>query len=187
MKTVSTSIPGCFEIEPRVFTDDRGTFVKIFHKNMFEESGFGSEIREQYYSKSKKGVLRGLHFQTPPHDHLKIVYCTDGEVLDVVVDLRKKSPTYGKHQIFSLSAEKGNVIYIPQGLAHGFYVLSETATMVYNVSTVYTPESDMGIHWESVGIDWPDRKPIVSERDNGFRSFSEFISPFEYKEVEHNG
>ncbi|MDN4066519.1 dTDP-4-dehydrorhamnose 3,5-epimerase [Paenibacillus vini] len=171
-------IHGCYEIHPRVVTDERGAFVKIFHKEIFEGNGLAVNYSEQYYSRSKKGVLRGLHFQTPPHDHAKLVYCTEGEVLDVVVDLREKSPTYGKHLKFLLSAEKSNAVYIPSGLAHGFYVLSDYATMVYNVTSLYAPESDMGVHWSSAGIDWPDKHPIVSSRDEGFISLAEFKSEF---------
>jgi dTDP-4-dehydrorhamnose 3,5-epimerase len=186
LNLIRNSIPGCYEIYPKLLHDDRGVFVKTYHKDVFEEFGIGTVVKEQYYSKSKKGVLRGLHFQTPPHDHEKIVYCTEGEVLDVVVDLRKESPTFGTYQQFILSSEKGNIIYIPTGLAHGFYVLSDNATMIYNVSSVYSPESDRGIHWRSVGIDWPDMNPLISQRDDNFSPLSKFESPFYYKEVNIN-
>lgn len=180
MELRSNSIPGCYEILPNLFQDDRGRFVKIFHENVFKAHQLNTQFAEEYYSRSHKHVLRGLHFQTPPMDHVKMVYCVLGNVLDVVVDLRIGSPTYGKHEQFSLTSEKGNIVYIPAGLAHGFYVLSETAILIYKVSTVYNKELDSGIHWDSVGISWPDHNPIVSERDAGLQPFSDFESTFVY-------
>lgn len=176
-----TKIPGCVEILPRIFKDERGFFVKVYHQDLFDENGLQTHFAEEYYSASRGGVLRGLHFQVPPMDHVKIVYCVSGEVLDVVVDLRVGSPTYGSFKAFDLSAEKGNLIYIPKGLAHGFYVLSQSATMVYKVSTIYSPEHDRGILWSSVGVPWPDDKPVVSQRDSSFLSLSDFVSPFRYE------
>ena len=126
----------------------------------------------------KTEVLRGLHFQRPPHDHEKIVYCTDGGVLDVVVDLRAGSPVYGKHVMIELTADKANMIYIPRGLAHGFYVTTKSATMHYKVSTQYAQSHDTGILWNSAGIDWPDDNPVLSSRDQSFSTFSDFESPF---------
>jgi dTDP-4-dehydrorhamnose 3,5-epimerase len=127
---------------------------------------------------SAKGVLRGLHFQLPPHDHAKLVYCTAGEVMDVAVDLRVDSPTFRQFVCLTLSADQGNMIYLPPGLAHGFYTLSDSATLVYNVTTVYAPSHDAGIRWDSVGIPWPDQDPRVSERDHGFVAMEVFDSPF---------
>ena len=177
-----TDIPGCYEIQPRLFDDSRGRFVKIFHKDMFKELGLNADYAEEYYSRSLRGVIRGMHFQTPPEDHVKIVYCTKGAVFDVVLDLRVGSPTYGSVQTFRLEAEKGNFVYIPKGLAHGFCALSDNATLVYKVSTVYAPKSDAGIRWNSIGVDWPVQTPIVSDRDQGFKDLSDFESPFIYAE-----
>ncbi len=160
-----TAIPGCYELTPRILSDERGVFVKTFHEGIFKEHGLTTDWREEYYSVSRRGVLRGLHFQLPPHDHDKLVYCTAGVVLDAVADLRKGSPAYGGHVMLELSAEKGNMLYIPRGLAHGFYVKSEAATMMYKVSSVYAPEHDAGILWNSAGIPWPDENPILSDRD----------------------
>ncbi len=175
-----TNIPGCFEILPQIINDERGRFVKTFHRGLFQNLGLNADFPEEYYTVSKKGVLRGLHFQTPPSDHTKIVYCVEGEVFDAVVDLRVGSPTFGKYEVVKVSSAIGNIIYIPSGLAHGFYVVSENATLIYNVSTVYSPQHDSGILWNSVGIPWPDPAPIVSRRDTTFPSISNFTSPFTF-------
>lgn len=177
-KKIETSIPGCFELIPRKIEDDRGWFVKTFHHNVYENLGFETDWREEYYSVSHKGVLRGLHFQLPPHDHEKLVYCTFGEVIDAVVDLRVGSPMYGQHVLFQLNAAKANMIYISKGCAHGFYTVSDTATMMYKVSSIYAPDADIGVLWNSLDIRWPDQSPVVSVRDAGFKAFNDFISPF---------
>ena len=114
-------------------------------------------------------------------DHVKVVYCVQGAVQDVVVDLRLGSPTYGKHAVFELSAKKGNILYIPKGMAHGFCALSDNSTMVYKVSTIYTPKLDSGVLWNSVGISWPTTKAILSERDQAFETLDRFVSPFSYE------
>ena len=177
-----TDIPGCLQISPKVFIDNRGSFVKTFHTDIFEQYGLEADWREEYYSTSYKGVLRGLHFQLTPHDHAKLVYCTSGEVLDVVLDLRIGSPSYGTHAMFQLNATDAHMIYIPKGCAHGFYTVSEQATMMYKVSTVYAPDHDSGLLWNSVGIPWPDDNPIMSDRDKAFPTFANFTSnPFTYR------
>lgn len=177
-----TKIPGCYEMNVKKFSDNRGSFVKTFHKDGFLKNHLEVQFDEDYYSVSHKGVLRGLHFQLPPNDHIKVVYCVSGEVMDVVVDLRVGSPTFGAYEIFQLSADKLNMVYIPKGLAHGFYACKEPAIVMYKASTVYSPESDCGIHWDSLGIPWPDKTPIISERDSQFPSFEQFSSPFFYRE-----
>lgn len=176
-----SSLAGCFEVQPKVFSDERGRFIKIFHEQAFAEQGLETGFAEEYYSLSHKNVIRGLHFQLPPMDHVKMVYCVAGEVLDVVVDLRVGSPTYGQHALFELSADKANSIYIPKGMAHGFCVRSEQAIMVYKVSTVYSPTHDAGISWDSVAIPWPIGEAIISARDRGFQTFEKFESPFRYE------
>ncbi len=175
-----SGIAGCFELQPKVFHDGRGTFVKTFHKDFFSELGIQTEWAEEYYSISRQGVLRGLHFQLPPHDHEKLVYCVAGKVMDVVVDLRYGSPTYGQCVTFELNSEAASMVYIPRGLAHGFYTISDTATMMYKVSTVYAPDHDAGILWNSVNVRWPVKEPIMSKRDSEFSPFSCFTSPFCY-------
>jgi dTDP-4-dehydrorhamnose 3,5-epimerase len=182
MELRETKISGCYELIPKVFSDVRGTFVKIFHENIFQDYGLDTNFTEGYYSTSHKNVLRGLHFQTPPRDHTKVVYCVLGEVMDVVVDLRVGSPTYGKFETFNLSAEKPNLVYVPRGLAHGFYVTSDLAIMTNKVSTVYSPENDAGLLWDSVGIPWMSDNPIMSKRDRELIKFADFDSPFVYGE-----
>ena len=173
-----TIIPGCFEIIPKIFHDYRGSFVKVFNESFFKEHGLNVDFKEEYYSVSYKNVLRGLHFQIPPFDHEKIVYCVLGEVMDVAVDLRVDSITYGKHVEIILSNKDGKIVYLPRGIAHGFYVLSDFAIMVYKTSAIYSPNYDSGILWNSVPIDWPNNEPIISIRDSNFESFKNFISPF---------
>ncbi len=178
MKTViSTPIEGLFLISPFCSEDARGSFVKTFNKVAFEKERFATNFQESYYSQSQKGVIRGMHFQRPPHEHEKLVYVTDGEIIDVVLDLRKNSSTFGKAYSTILKAF-GNVVYIPKGLAHGFLTLSAKATVVYNVTTVYNPEADMGIRWNSFNFDWGITNPVVSDRDNAFPLFNTFSSPF---------
>ena len=173
-----TELKGCWEIQPIVREDKRGRFVKTFQWGGYKSINLPVEFKEEYYSVSVKGVLRGLHFQLPPMEHEKLVYCAVGKVLDVAVDLRKDSPTYGKYHLFTLDAEKGNMAYLPKGMAHGFYTLSDTAMMMYKVTSEYAPKQDSGILWNSVGIPWPDSNPILSERDKGFVALTDFESPF---------
>ncbi|MDH3974413.1 MAG: dTDP-4-dehydrorhamnose 3,5-epimerase [Deltaproteobacteria bacterium] len=180
MKINETELPGCYELVPHIFKDERGLFVKTFHEEQFREKGLVTHFGEEYYSFSHKGVLRGLHFQTPPMDHAKMVYCVSGEVIDAVVDLRVGSPAYGKYALFDLNSEKCNIIYIPSGMAHGFYVTSESALLMYKVTTVYSPEHDSGIHWRSAGIPWGNDNPQISKRDGSFPSLADFKSPFQY-------
>lgn len=175
---LKTAIPGCFELRPRIFADPRGSFVKTFHRDAFAQLGLRTDWAEQFHSCSHRGVLRGLHFQTPPHDHAKLVYCSLGEVLDVAVDLRRGSPAEGRAIGLHLSATAGNMLYLPSGLAHGFLALSEKALMVYNVTSVHAPGNDAGVAWDSVGVDWGMATPLVSERDAAFPSLAAFASPF---------
>jgi dTDP-4-dehydrorhamnose 3,5-epimerase len=176
----NASIPGCFELVPKVFEDERGYFTKIFHQEVFQKHGLDTHYTEEYFSRSKQDVIRGMHFQLPPEECVKIVYCIDGEVMDVVLDLRVGSPTYGKYEIFNLNDRLANILYIPIGLAHGFYTKSKTATMMYKVSKSYSPACDAGIHWNSAEIPWPTKTPIMSKRDSEFISLDNFQSPFIY-------
>jgi len=176
-----SNLTGCFEIQPKVFDDARGRFVKVFHEQTFAALGMETNFTEEYYSISHKNVIRGLHFQLPPMDHVKMVYCVQGDVLDAVVDLRVGSPTYGQYALFELNANKANSIYIPKGMAHGFCARSDQSVMVYKVSTIYSPAHDAGVLWNSVGIQWPTNEAILSDRDNGFPSFDKFVSPFCYE------
>lgn len=174
------SLPGCYEIIPTVFKDNRGLFVKTYHEEIFAAQGLNTSFREEFYSISLQGVLRGLHFQLPPKDLIKMVYAVHGAACDVLVDLRVGSPTYGEHAICELSAEKANMVYIPSGIAHGFYARTPQVTMMYKVSAVYSPEHDTGILWNSLNIPWPDSAPLVSGRDGALPSFADFESPFRF-------
>tara|TARA_Y200000002_G_scaffold367831_1_gene360273 strand:- start:65 stop:619 length:555 start_codon:yes stop_codon:yes gene_type:complete len=173
-----TKISGCLELIPNIFDDKRGLFVKVFHQNAFASAGLETNFTEEYYSKSIKGVIRGLHFQIPPKDHVKVCYCVQGSVFDVVLDLRLGSPTFGEHEVFSLTAKDANMVYIPKGMAHGFCSLSESSILVYKTSTVYDANYDSGIRWDSAGIQWPTESPIMSDRDKEFIDFQSFKSPF---------
>lgn len=178
MELISTPLGGCFQVRPFFAQDKRGTFVKTFHAERFAELGLPTDWREEYYSSSRKGVIRGMHFQTPPHDHEKLVYCMQGRVLDVVVDLRKDSVTYGQHIAIELDSARGHGLMIPKGMAHGFLSLTEDVLMSYKVTTVYMPASDSGIHWDSFGLDWGIEQPIVSARDCTHPALADFVSPF---------
>ena len=177
---VRTSIDGCVLLHPKVRGDARGRFVKTMHAGWFAGHGLRSDFPEHYYSVSRAGVLRGLHFQTPPHDHAKLVFCAAGHVLDAVVDVRAGSPTFGSHQLFPLNAEHGTMTYVPPGVAHGFLSLSEDAVVMYHVTSPYSPEHDAGILWSSAGIPWPIETPILSPRDAEFPRLADFQSPFLY-------
>lgn len=159
----------------------RGRFVKIFHEPSYTALGLETNFAEEYYSVSHKNVIRGLHFQVPPMDHVKMVYCLEGHALDVVLDLRVGSPTYGQFEVFELNSSNSNSIYIPKGMAHGFCALSENTIMVYKVSTVYSPTHDAGVLWNSAGIPWPMTDAVLSERDQSFPTLAQFKSPFCYE------
>lgn len=186
MRVEQTSILGCYQLFPSVNKDTRGSFVKTFRKDVFAQHGLVTEFAEEYYSISHKGVLRGMHFQTPPHEHFKLVYCLAGKVQDAIVDLRVGSPSYQQSETLVLSAELGNMLYIGPGMAHGFYALTDEVIMQYKVTTVYAPEHDGGIRWDSAGIEWPSRTPILSVRDCGFPSLAEFQSPFLFTPAERS-
>lgn len=178
MELIPTPLKGCFQVRPFFATDERGTFVKTFHAERFAELGLPINWREEYYSTSRKNVIRGMHFQMPPHDHEKLVYCLQGRVLDVVLDIRIQSRTYGQHIAIELDSTRGNGLMIPKGMAHGFLALTDEVLMAYKVTTVYDPVSDAGIHWDSIGVDWGVQSPIVSKRDCSHPKFGDFSSPF---------
>lgn len=171
-------LPGCLQIQLPHFADARGTFVKLLHRSSWAEWGLDCTFPELFYSSSHSNVLRGMHFQLPPHDHAKLVVCQAGQVLDVVVDVRKGSPTFGEHAAFMLDGEQPQAIYIPSGLAHGFCSLSDNAQMLYAVTSEHTPSHDAGIHWRSAGIQWPVAEPLVSPRDESLPALQDFESPF---------
>ena len=172
-------IDGVRVLRPTAQCDRRGRFVKTMQEDAFSKHGIPTTFAEQYYSVSANNVLRGLHFQAPPHDHYKLVTCVEGEVFDVVVDLRKGSRTYGHHQSFELSGTGGDSVFVPSGCAHGFYVRSKLAIVLYNVSTLHVPSHDAGVRWDSVGASWPSTAPILSDRDAAFAAFAESNTPFD--------
>ncbi|SDC07804.1 MULTISPECIES: dTDP-4-dehydrorhamnose 3,5-epimerase [unclassified Candidatus Frackibacter] len=178
MELIKTKLQGVYIIQNPVFSDNRGVFSKIYHEDIFEKNGLCTDFKESYYSVSKKNVIRGMHFQLPPYDHEKLVYVPKGEVLDVVLDLRTNSDTFGDYIAIELSATNKKSIYIPKGLAHGFKSLKDNTITVYNVSTVYSSDYDTGISWNSFGMDWGLEEPIVSKRDQEFISLDKFDSPF---------
>lgn len=173
-----TNLTGCYLIEAGVFRDHRGSFTKIYNENEFSINGIDTVFKEQFFTLSNKNVLRGMHYQVPPHDHCKLVSCFSGAVLDVVLDLRKSSDTYGECQSFKLSVDDGLSLFIPNGFAHGFLSLEDNSGLMYSVSTEYVKESDRGVHWSSFGFNWPINQPIVSERDAMHFELKELASPF---------
>ena len=174
-------IPGLLRLHPVVHFDDRGAFVKMYHEDWFADIGIPTVWPERFYSRSHCGVIRGLHFQNPPAEHEKLVYCAHGAVLDVVVDLRVGSPTYGEFELFHLDDESWNMVFAPKGMAHGFASLSDETVMAYATSTVHDPTRDTGIRWDSVSIPWPFEKPIVSSRDAALPAFADYVSVFSYE------
>jgi dTDP-4-dehydrorhamnose 3,5-epimerase len=180
MEKIETPLPGAFLVRPPLFTDQRGGFVKTFHRDIFQGFGVAPVFVEEFYSTSAQGVIRGMHFQTPPADHAKYVCCLVGAVRDVILDLRKGSPTYGRHHAVELSAENRLGFYIPSGFAHGFLSLTQGAMMLYKTTSVHTPACDAGILWDGFGYDWGLTAPTVSARDAAFPALERFTSPFTY-------
>ena len=158
--------------------DARGVFVKTFHDALFRKAGIEFLLRESYFSFSKQDVIRGMHFQLPPHQHSKIVYCPQGAIQDVIVDLRKSSFTYGQYFTSELSAANNRACYIPEGFAHGFRSLTDDALTCYLVSSEYDKTHDTGLRYDSIGFDWGVDAPTVSERDLSFGRLEDFDSPF---------
>lgn len=177
MDFIETDIPGVFKIDLFHAADHRGSFTKTFHADEFELNGLENRFRESFFSINKKNVIRGMHFQKPPDDHAKLVYSCGGRILDVILDLRKNSHTFGKSIAIEISEENSTAVYMPKGVAHGFCCLT-TATMVYLTSTVHNPESDSGVLWNSFGFEWPVSKVLMSDRDKEFPTFDEINSPF---------
>lgn len=182
---IETKIKDLYIIEPKVFGDDRGYFMESYNRRDFVEAGLDMVFVQDNESKSKKGVLRGMHFQTK-FTQGKLVRATQGEVYDVAVDLRKDSPTYGQWEGVFLSAENKRQFYVPEGFAHGFLVLSDEAVFNYKCTNLYAPEYDGGLLWNDpdVGIEWPLEgidEIILSEKDKKQPTLKELDLPFEYK------
>lgn len=180
MKVIETNIPGLLIIEPNVFGDERGYFFESFNSEVFMKAGLEANFMQDNESKSAKGVLRGLHFQEPPYEQGKLVRVARGGVIDVSVDIRKESPTYGQWEAIELTEENKRMIWIPPGFAHGFVTLREDTIFIYKCTNVYHRESENSIYWNDPGlnIDWGVENPTVSEKDKNAPSFEELNSPF---------
>ena len=180
MQIIQTPIEGLFIIQPSVFKDPRGYFFESYNKEAFRKHGIDTDFLQDNESCSQKGVLRGLHFQNPPHAQVKLVRVIKGAVLDVAVDIRRNSPTYGKHFSVLLTAENKKMFYVPAGFAHGFVVEEDDTVFSYKCSNTYHKESEDGILWcdQDLGIDWGIKNPILSEKDRVAKKFVDFKSPF---------
>jgi len=184
MKFIKTEISDVYIIEPSVFGDNRGYFLESFNQEKFEENVYPIKFVQDNESKSSKGVLRGLHFQKPPYSQAKLVRCIEGRVMDVAVDIRRGSPTYGKHVAVELSGENKRQLFVPRGFAHGFSVLSESAIFAYKVDNNYAPESDSGIRFDDkeLNIDWclSEEEIQLSVKDKNLMLFKDLDSPFKF-------
>lgn len=185
MQVIKTALEGVLIIEPRIFKDTRGYFFESYNKKAFDEAiGRKVDFVQDNESMSSRGVMRGLHFQRPPYTQAKLVRCVRGRVLDVAVDLRKGSPTYGRHVAVELSEDNHRQFFVPRGFAHGFAVLSDVAVFQYKCDNYYAPEADGGISIadESLGIDWQldPSEALLSDKDMKHPLLKDFDSPFEY-------
>ena len=186
MDVIKTAIDGVVIVEPKVFKDARGYFFESFSQREFEEKVRKINFVQDNESMSSYGVMRGLHFQCPPFTQSKLVRCVKGKVLDVAVDIRKGSPTYGQHVAIELSEDNHRQFFVPRGFAHGFVVLSETAVFQYKCDNFYAPQTDGGISIkdDSLGIDWhiTTDKVLLSEKDTLHACLKDFDSPFTYED-----
>ncbi len=178
MNIRKSNIEGLYVIDLFHAEDNRGGFVKTFHKTSFEDMGLNAHFEESFYSLNNKGVIRGMHFQTPPFDHDKLVFCNSGRLTDVILDIRKDSPTFGEFASIELSGSNHRALYLSKGLAHGFESLEDNTMMTYLTSTMHQPSHDQGIRYDSFGKGWSTENPIVNERDLNWPSLRDFKSPF---------
>lgn len=169
MKIIPTRLKAVLIVEPRVFGDHRGYFLETYHKKRYLDAGIGADFVQDNISFSQRGTLRGLHFQHPA-GQAKLVQVLEGEILDVAVDVRRGSPTFGRWVCVALSADSHRQLYVPEGFAHGFCVLSPTALFMYKCADYYAPQHESGVSWDDpdLSIDWPVPRPILSERDRRF-------------------
>ena len=177
-----TDLPGCLAVFPRSADDARGRFVKFFHAPSFAARGLDHDFAEAFYTTSREGVIRGMHLQVAPRAHAKLVWCLAGRALDVLLDLRRGSPTFGQHITIDLDESVARGVYIPPGIAHGFCATSEPSILAYLVTSAHSPQHDCGVRWDSFGMKWPDRTPIVSRRDAQLPALADFDSPFDFGE-----
>ncbi|BDD01670.1 dTDP-4-dehydrorhamnose 3,5-epimerase family protein [Persicobacter psychrovividus] len=180
MERLPTPLNDCFEIKIPAFADERGKLVKLFHRPNFDAIGINAHFNEIYVSESHKGVLRGLHFQSPPFQHSKIVGCIQGSLFDVVVDIRVGSDTYGHSYSTILDAQAPKLLYVPEGFAHGFVALEDNTLFTCMSSHEYSAEGDAGLLWSSIDVEWPKLALSVSEKDQNQPALQNFESPFQY-------
>lgn len=181
MQITPLKLNGTYIIDLEAHQDQRGYFARTYDENVFSEHGLvTSWVQENQSSSVQKGIIRGLHFQKPPHAETKLIRVIRGAVLDVFVDLRGSSPTYGEWDAVELTGDELRLLYIPKGFAHGFCTLSEQTLVQYKVDSDYAPHAEGGIRWndENLGIHWPTDDPILSERDRSLPSTTEWKTPF---------
>jgi len=178
MEILPAGLDGVKILRPRIFTDLRGRFVKTFHAPTFQAAGLDFTPQEEFFSVSQRNVIRGMHFQRPPDTQARLVACLTGGILDVILDLRKNSPTFGRVWSHELNPSNGELLFIPAGFAHGFLALADNTLVTYAASAVHAPVNDTGVRWDSIGFDWPVKNPIMSDRDQKFPAWHEFNSPF---------
>jgi dTDP-4-dehydrorhamnose 3,5-epimerase len=180
MDIKTTPIEGLLIIEPQVFTDPRGYFYESYNKEKFVAAGINIEFVQDNQSLSQKGIVRGLHFQAPPFDQGKLVRVIQGAVLDVAVDIRKNSPTYGQNFSIELLAQNRTMFYIPPGFAHGFETLEDNTIFLYKCTDIYNKQSEGGLLWNDaeLGIKWQTSNPIISDKDKVLPLLKDLISPF---------
>lgn len=183
MKIISTDFEGLFIIEPTVFEDRRGFFMESYNKQAFIDFGLNNEFVQDNQSRSSYGVLRGLHYQSPPYSQAKLVRVLKGRIIDVVVDIRRSSSTFGKSFSIELTEDNKKQLFVPKGFAHGFSVISDIAEILYKCDAFYNKESEGGLMYSDpfFNINWgiPDKDIILSDKDKQYLPFSEFKSPFE--------
>lgn len=177
MTQVQEILPATWLVDLTKVDDLRGSFIKTLSQSLLKSLGVDFNFQEEYYSASKKNVVRGMHFQLPPYDHIKLVYCLSGAVLDALLDLRP-GPGYGQFYSVELNENSPRLLIIPKGVAHGFKSLEDNSVMVYKTSSEYAPEYDAGILWNSFGFDWGLSNPILSQRDSLHPQLEDFKSPF---------
>lgn len=186
MEIQNRKLEGVYEIKLKPIGDNRGFFMRAFDINIFNQRGLNKVWVQENHSRSAlKGIVRGLHFQLPPFTETKLVRCINGAILDVFVDLRKNSPTFGQWDSIELSAENKKMVFIPRGFAHGFCTLTEESEVLYKVDNYYSKENERGLIWNdpNIGIDWPTKDPVLSEKDKENMTLKEFVEEYSGLEV----
>lgn len=178
MRLIETDLKGLYVVETRLQKDERGGLCKTYNADSFHLAGLFPEFKEFLYTSTRKGTIRGMHFQIPPYEQDKLVFVIKGSIIDVALNLRKDSKTYGKCFAIDLTEDNARALFIPKGFAHGFKSLGEENIVGYLITSVFSKEHDAGILWSSFGYDWGCESPILSEKDKSLRSLDGFVSPF---------